>query len=592
VLRFGHIKVVQGGWSLGTWKDAFVRWDTYENLDETLRKHLDDMKMNESELKEAFYKKLTFGTGGMRGVLGPGTNRMNIYTVRKAVAGLAKYLLEKDVGSKARGVVVAYDSRYMSKEFALECAKVLGYHGIKTYVFSSLRPTPLLSFAVRHLQTVAGIMITASHNPPEYNGFKVYNEDGGQMTLEESDAVINRVAQITDELTIPVLDEKELEKSGLLCWISSEIDRAYLEQLYAMSRMDEPTKRIEKDLTIVFTPLHGTAYHLVTEGLKQLQFNHLHVVEEQATIDPEFSTVNSPNPEEKEAFTLAIQLGKKVNADILLGTDPDTDRLGVAVKDQSGDYQVLTGNQLGSLLLDYILHQYSGQSLTHARMLKTIVTKELSRKIAEDYGVKTVNTLTGFKFISEKIRQYDTTGETFIFGFEESYGYLIDSFSRDKDAIQAAVMTAEMAYAWKKRGKSLLDALDQLYETYGYYLEGMTQLTLEGIEGTQKIEAVMDYVRKHPFQQIANLRVQAIEDYLKHERISINDTQVKEVLHLPKENALKFILTDDCWVCLRPSETEPKLKCYYGVKGSTREECERILNELQGTMEQSIKKLI
>jgi len=592
VLRFGHIKVVQGGWSLGTWKDAFVRWDTYENLDETLRKHLDDMKMNESELKEAFYKKLTFGTGGMRGVLGPGTNRMNIYTVRKAVAGLAKYLLEKDVGSKARGVVVAYDSRYMSKEFALECAKVLGYHGIKTYVFSSLRPTPLLSFAVRHLQTVAGIMITASHNPPEYNGFKVYNEDGGQMTLEESDAVINRVAQITDELTIPVLDEKELEKSGLLCWISSEIDRAYLEQLYAMSRMDEPTKRIEKDLTIVFTPLHGTAYHLVTEGLKQLQFNHLHVVEEQATIDPEFSTVNSPNPEEKEAFTLAIQLGKKVNADILLGTDPDTDRLGVAVKDQSGDYQVLTGNQLGSLLLDYILHQYSGQSLTHARMLKTIVTTELSRKIAEDYGVKTVNTLTGFKFISEKIRQYDTTGETFIFGFEESYGYLIDSFSRDKDAIQAAVMTAEMAYAWKKRGKSLLDALDQLYETYGYYLEGMTQLTLEGIEGTQKIEAVMDYVRKHPFQQIANLRVQAIEDYLKHERISINDTQVKEVLHLPKENALKFILTDDCWVCLRPSGTEPKLKCYYGVKGSTREECERILNELQGTMEQSIKKLI
>lgn len=576
---------------MSTWKQVFEQWDTYENLDPSLRKNLNQLKTNEKELEEAFYQHLTFGTGGMRGILGPGTNRMNIYTVRKAVRGLADYLLKNSTDANSRGVVVAYDSRHMSKEFALECAKVLGHCGIKTYVFSSLRPTPLLSFAVRHLQTAAGIMITASHNPPEYNGFKVYNEDGGQLTLEESDEVIQAVQHVTNELTIPVSEPSELEEKELLHWLNDEIDQAYLERLKGISKLDESGIQASKDLSIVFTPLHGTSYRLVTAGLEQLNFTHVHVVEEQATPDPEFSTVTSPNPEEKAAFELAMTMGREKDADILLGTDPDADRLGVAVKDGSGNYQVLSGNQLGSLLLDYILQHSLREQLSDARMLKTIVTTELGRQIAKSYGVKTVDTLTGFKFISENIRAYDTTGETFIFGYEESYGYLISSFSRDKDAVQAAVMTVEMVYYWKKQGKTLLDALDILYAKHGYYLEGMSQLTLKGIEGAKHIQAIMNHVRKRPLSQIGGLDVLHIEDYLTRERTTIED-QTKEMIKLPQENVIKFILEDDNWVCLRPSGTEPKIKCYYGACSSTKDKSEYILRQLQDTMEHVMHEVI
>lgn len=570
--------------NVNNWEDSYRKWEKHEHLDPSLKKQLHKMKNNKQTLEEAFHQELTFGTGGMRGILGPGTNRMNIYTVRKAVKGLATYLKDNFSDAKERGVVVAYDSRYMSKEFALESAKVLGVYGIKTYVFTSLRPTPLLSFAVRHLKTAAGIMITASHNPPEYNGFKVYNEDGGQMTLEESDAVIEAVQRSGSELTVEILEEEELLEKNLLHWLENDIDHAYLENLKQITKMDNNTLEKNKDLSIVFTPLHGTANNLVTKGLQQLNFTNIHVVQEQAIPDPEFSTVQSPNPEEAQAFALAEKLGTKQDADILLATDPDADRLGVAVKNDAGTYNVLTGNQLGSLLLDYILMHSDEATLQNARMLKTIVTTELGRSIATSYGVKTRDTLTGFKFISEKIRRYDTSGETFIFGFEESYGYLIDSFARDKDAVQAVTMAAEMANYWKNKGKTLLDALHLLYEKHGFYLEGILQLTLEGIEGTSQINAIMEHMRNYSNKEIADLPIIAIEDYLigKQTRMKHPDKQV--TIELPKENVVKFILEEDSWVCLRPSGTEPKIKCYFGVCTGSIKASEQRLDALQQTM--------
>ena len=450
---------------MSNWKPVYEKWSHFQELDPKLKQELEAIKTDEQKLEDAFYKELTFGTGGMRGVLGVGTNRMNIYTIRKAVHGLASYLLNNAVNVKDRGVVVAYDSRYMSREFAIETAKTLGAFGIRTYVFQSLRPTPLLSFAVRFLGTAAGAMITASHNPPEYNGFKVYNEDGGQMVPDEANKIIEKIGEIDNELEIPVMDQAELEEKKLLVWVGDEIDNAYLEKLRHISKLSEEEIKQEKDVNIVFTPLHGTAYSLVTNGLKQLNFNRVSIVEEQAIPDPEFSTVASPNPEEHQAFSMAIELGKKVNADILLGTDPDADRLGVAVKDQNGEYKVLTGNQLGALLIDYILSHTSEALLSNARVLKTIVTSELGQQVAQFYGAKTINTLTGFKYIGEKIHEYDSTGEAFLFGYEESYGYLISSFARDKDAVQAAVMASEMAYFWKKQGLTLLDALEDFIKS-------------------------------------------------------------------------------------------------------------------------------
>ncbi|GGB35133.1 phosphomannomutase [Lentibacillus populi] len=567
------------------WEKAYDKWQSFPHLEPSLKNELANMKDNTTALEDAFYKELTFGTGGMRGILGPGINRMNIYTVRKAVNGLANYLQVNCVNVKDRGVAVSYDSRHMSQEFALETAKVLGAYGIKAYVFDSLHPTPLLSFAVRYLGTAAGVMITASHNPPEYNGFKVYNEDGGQITPAEAEAIIGFINEMKNELTVPIVERKQLEEQELLNWIGEEVDNAYLAQLKQISRLSDQEQQVKKDLQIVFTALHGTSYDLVLKGLAQLNFSNVAVVKEQAEPDPEFSTVASPNPEEHQAFTMAIEQGKMVNADILIGTDPDADRLGVAVKDSTGEYTILTGNQFGSLVLDYILSHSDKALLTNARMLKTIVTTEMGSAIANAYGVETIDTLTGFKYIGEKIRQFDTTGETFIFGFEESYGYLIGSFARDKDAVQAALMACEMAYFWKKQGLTLLDALDVLYEKHGFYLEGLSQLTLQGKEGAAQIKAIMDDVRKTPLTEIAGLNVLQVEDYLSGERTIINKNHNVEKIELPKENVVKYILEHDSWVCLRPSGTEPKIKCYYGVCEKSREASEERLASLKSTME-------
>lgn len=574
---------------MGAWEQSYQKWQAFKQLEPTLKARL--TQMNDQEIKEAFYKDLSFGTGGMRGILGPGTDRMNIYTVRKAAAGLANYL-RGTLGNESRlSVVIAYDSRHMSKEFALECAKVFGVQQIHTYIFPTLQPTPLLSFAVRHLQTDAGIMITASHNPPNYNGLKVYNEDGGQLPLEPSEKVIQAVRQITDELTIPTLSEQVLNDRGLLHWLDDSIVEKYLQAVNQMTYLSATEKSAPKDLSIVFTPLHGTATELVSRGLKQLNFTKVHLVEEQMIADPNFPTVKSPNPEVKSAFKKAMSLGAKKNADLLLATDPDADRLGVAVRNKSGEYELLTGNQIGSLLLDYILKHQSKKHLVEGRLLKTIVTTEFSSKIAASYGVQTVNTLTGFKYISEKIRAYDKTGERFIFGFEESYGYLIESFSRDKDGVQSAIMVAEMAHDWHDQGKTLLEALDELYQTHGYYLEGIFELTLEGLSGAEKIQQIMSEIRKCPLTEIGGHPVIVFEDYLTSTRKYLS-TNKAERINLPEENVLKFILSDNQWVCLRPSGTEPKIKCYFGVSSPSREESEQRLISIDQAMRQRIEQII
>lgn len=570
-----------------SWKHIFEKWDSFEDLEPNLIQELKELKSDPVALEDAFYKELTFGTGGMRGVIGAGINRMNVYTIRKAVNGLANYLLDHTVNVKDRGVVIAYDSRHMSKEFALETAKVLGSFGITSYVFSSLRPTPLLSFAVRYLGTVSGVMITASHNPPEYNGFKVYNEDGGQITPNQASEIVTCINKVEDELSVPYLEKKELEEKELLNWIKDEIDNAYLDKLQGISKMPADKIEIEKEMPIVFTPLHGTGAELVPKGLKQLNFTHVHVVKEQAVADPEFSTVASPNPEEHQAFTMAIEQGKQIDATLLLATDPDADRLGVAVKNSAGSYQVLTGNQLGALMLDYILAHSDEALLRSGRMIKTVVTSELGRAVADYYGIQTLNTLTGFKFIGEKIRQFDRTGETFVFGYEESYGYLISSFARDKDAVQASVMACEMAYYWQQQGKTLLDALYDLFALHGYYFEHMQSITLKGKEGSEKIGVIMDDVRRKPAEQIGGLKVVQMEDYLVSKR-TLRDGNV-ETIELPKENMVKYKLEQDCWICLRPSGTEPKIKCYFGVRGTSEEDSKNKLATLQESMNQILQ---
>ncbi|MBO8157771.1 MAG: phospho-sugar mutase [Bacillaceae bacterium] len=561
-----------------SWKQAYKRWKQFDKLDQELKQQLD--RMDDRDLEDAFYKPLTFGTGGMRGELGPGTNRMNIYTIRKATEGLARYLEEKGEEWAAKGIVVAHDSRHMSPDFALETAKVMGAHGIPTTLFTSLRPTPELSFAVRHLGAAAGVVITASHNPPEYNGFKVYNEDGGQVPPEEAEKIIAKVNEVENELTVEVAEKEDMEANGLLRWVDEEVDAAYLDQLHTIVRNPEVIKEQAENLKIVFTPLHGTSRDLIVRGLNQLEFKHVTVVEEQAEPDPEFSTVESPNPEEHQAFTMAIEYGERLDADILIGTDPDADRLGVAVKNDQGEYQVLTGNQLGALMLHYLLSQ-ADELPDNGVMLKTIVTSEMGWAIADHFGVKTVDTLTGFKFIGEKIRQYEETDEhTFLFGYEESYGYLIDDFVRDKDAIQAAMVACEMTAFYKSKGKTLLQALEDLYQHIGYYLEDLHSITLKGKEGEEQIRNIMEDFRKNPLDGAGDFNVYAVEDYQSSERTFVEDGR-KETIHLPKSNVVKFLFQHDCWCCLRPSGTEPKIKFYFGVRGKNREESENRLKTLK-----------
>ncbi|MCL6586634.1 MAG: phospho-sugar mutase [Anoxybacillus sp.] len=562
------------------WRNKYEQWMAYEPLDEELKAALRQRSNDEKWLEDCFYKNLEFGTGGMRGEIGPGTNRMNVYTVRKASEGLARYIESFGEEAKKRGVVIAYDSRHKSPEFAMEAAKTLATHGIQTYVFDELRPTPELSFAVRYLQAFSGIVITASHNPPEYNGYKVYGEDGGQLPPDRADAVIRYVYEVENELEIFIEDEAALKASGLIQIIGETIDQAYIEKLKTISL--NPQLSQEADVKIVFTPLHGTANKPVRRALEALGYKNVVVVKEQELPDPNFSTVTSPNPEEHAAFEQAIRVGKEINADLLIATDPDADRLGIAVKNEDGEYVVLTGNQTGGLLLHYILSQKQQQGILpqNGVVLKTIVTSEFGRDIAASFGLPTIDTLTGFKFIGEKIKEYEQTGQySFQFGYEESYGYLIGDFARDKDAVQAAVLAVEVCAFYKKNGLSLYEGLMQLFEQYGYYREGLTSLTLKGKEGAEQIQALLSSFRKQPPIEMAGKKVVVIEDYEARERTDTR-TNEKTAITLPKSNVLKYLLEDGSWFCLRPSGTEPKAKVYFGVKGRSLAESEQLLGQL------------
>ncbi|MBO9128824.1 phospho-sugar mutase [Bacillus sp. 165] len=562
------------------WKQTYERWINTPHLNEELKQSLESIGKNEKQLEDCFYKNLEFGTGGMRGEIGPGTNRMNIYTIRKASEGLARFIETYGEEAKKRGVAIAYDSRHKSPEFAMEAAKTLASHGIQTYVFEELRPTPELSFAVRYLHAFSGIVITASHNPPEYNGYKVYGDDGGQLPPKEADEVIAKVYEVENELELEVESEQSLKEKGLIKMIGSDIDAAYVEKLQTISVNPELAGEVGKDLKIVFSPLHGTANMPVRMGLEALGYKNVTIVKEQELPDPNFSTVKSPNPEEHEAFTLAIKYGKEIDADILVATDPDADRLGVATKNLEGEYIVLTGNQTGALFLDYLLSQKKEKNLLPANgiVLKTIVTSEIGREIATAYGLETIDTLTGFKFIGEKIKQYNTTREyVFQFGYEESYGYLIGDFVRDKDAVQATLMAVEVAAYYKKRGMTLYQGLLEVFEKYGFYREGLQSLTLKGKDGAEQIAKLLSSFRKQAPTEIAGHSVTVVEDYKTSVRTTV-EGKVEEI-KLPKSNVLKYYLEDGTWVCLRPSGTEPKVKFYFGVTGSSLEESEAKLQK-------------
>ncbi|MGR3775740.1 phospho-sugar mutase [Bacillus paramycoides] len=561
------------------WKQECSRWLSYAELDVELKEQLENMRQDEKKIEDSFYKNLEFGTGGMRGELGAGTNRLNVYTVRKATKGLAVFIEKLGEEAKKRGVVVAYDSRHKSPEFAMEVAATLGAHGITTYVFESLRPTPVLSFAVRHLHTVSGIVLTASHNPPEYNGYKVYGEDGGQLPPKEADELISYVNAVKDELTVEVADVEQLKADGLLHIIGQEVDDAYAAELNNVIINKEMVQKVGKDLKIVFTPLHGTSNISVRRGLEEVGFTDVTVVKEQELPDPNFSTVKSPNPEEHAAFEYAIRDGEKVGADVLIATDPDADRLGVAVRNHDGEFQVLTGNQTGALMLDYLLSQKkeNGTLPANGVVLKTIVTSEIGRTIAKAYGLDTVDTLTGFKFIGEKIKQYEESGQyEFQFGYEESYGYLIRPFCRDKDAVQSVLFACEVAAYYKAQGKTLYDGLLEVFEKYGFFREDLVSLTLKGKDGAEQIQEMMATFRENPPKEVAGFTVVAVEDYKASIITTLQDGN-KEEIHLPKSNVLKYKLEDGSWFCLRPSGTEPKIKFYFGVQDDSLQNSEQKL---------------
>ncbi|MCM3762149.1 phospho-sugar mutase [Alkalihalobacillus oceani] len=565
------------------WKEQYKRWSSYSGLEAEMSEALLQLADKEEELEDCFYKHLEFGTGGMRGELGPGPNRLNRYTVRRAAEGLARFLTAKGAVAKERGVVIAYDSRYQSKEFAMEAALTLGRHRIRTWLFAELRPTPELSFAVRYLEAEAGIMITASHNPPQYNGFKIYGPDGGQLPPGPAEALVRYVDAVENELEIAVADELDLKKERLLHMIGADVDTAYLGQVKSLLVQPGLVKEWGGQLRMVFTPLHGAANLPVQRTFAESGFSALTVVAEQELPDPEFPTVVSPNPEEEEAFALAMEYGKKEQAELLLATDPDGDRMGVAVRDVNGDYICLSGNQIGALLLDYLLSEKKRQQClpTNGTVIKTIVTSEFGRAIAESYHMTTLDTLTGFKFIAEKIKEFEQTGEhTFLFGYEESYGYLIGDFARDKDAVQACLLTAELAAYYKAKQMSLYEGLYALYEKHGYFEEGLTSVTLKGKAGLKKMAELLNAFRHSPPDILAGKRVTTIEDY---QAASALNTVTGEtvILDYPRSNVLKYKLEDDSWFCVRPSGTEPKIKFYFGVKGTSEDDSRQRLKTLQ-----------
>lgn len=564
-----------------SWKNNYQEWQQFNHLASNLKEELTSISNDEKKLEDAFYAPLEFGTAGMRGFIGVGINRMNIYTVRQATEGLALLMTSKGEAEKKLGVAIAYDSRHFSPEFAMEAGKVLAKHDIPSFIFESLRPTPELSFAVRELNALAGIMITASHNPAPYNGYKVYGEDGAQMPPHDADALTEFIRGIESPLTIEVADEAEAKASGLIQIIGEAIDNKYLELIKDVTINSELIRTVGKDLKLVFTPLHGTGEMLGRRALAQAGFEQIKVVEAQAIPDGDFPTVKSPNPEAKSAFNLAIELGKKEDADVLIATDPDADRLGVAVRTEDGDYTVLTGNQIGAILTKYILeaHKQAGTLPDNATIIKSIVSSELPTVIANSYGVETQNVLTGFKFIAEKIEQFEETGSnTYMFGFEESYGYLIKPFVRDKDAIQAALLTAEVVAFYKAQGKTLYDGLQDIFKEYGYFAERTISVTLSGIDGSTKIKNIMDKFRKSAPEKLNNTNVVITEDFL--ELTKVVDGQV-EKLTTPPSNVLKYQLTDGSWVAVRPSGTEPKIKFYLATQSDSFESAEVKLDVLE-----------
>ena len=552
------------------YREIYEQWLANPYFDEATKEELKGISEDENEIKERFYMDLEFGTAGLRGIIGAGTNRMNIYVVRRATQGLANYIAKVD--KKAQGVAIAYDSRHMSPEFAEEAALCLAANGIKAYIFESLRPTPELSFAVRHLGCVAGINVTASHNPPEYNGYKVYWEDGAQITPPHDSGIMGEVKSISDWNTVKTMDKAEAEKAGLFQVIGKEVDDAYMAELKKQVIHMDAIEKEGKNLKIVYTPLHGTGNIPARRILKELGFENVYVVKEQELPDGDFPTVSYPNPEAAEAFELGLKLAKEVDADLVLATDPDADRLGVRVKDKNGEYHDLTGNMSGCLLANYELSQrkaVNGSLPEDGALIKTIVTTNLADAIAKGYGVNLIEVLTGFKFIGQQILGFENSGKgSYLFGFEESYGCLIGTYARDKDAIVATMALCEAAAYYKTQGKTLWDAMIEMYEQFGYYKDAIQSVTMKGIEGLQKIQEIMNSLRQNPPVEFAGHKVMAVRDY-KADTITDVATGAVKPTGLPNSNVLYYELTDDAWVCVRPSGTEPKVKFYYGVKGTS-----------------------
>ena len=552
------------------YKEIYNQWLENPYFDEATKEELKAIKDDENEIKERFYMDLEFGTAGLRGIIGAGTNRMNIYVVRRATQGLANYIAKVD--KKSQGVAIAYDSRHMSPEFAQEAALCLAANGIKAYIFETLRPTPELSFAVRHLGCVAGINVTASHNPPEYNGYKVYWEDGAQITPPHDTGIMGEVKAISDWNTVKTMDKEEAVKAGLFEVIGQAVDDAYMAELKKQIIHMDAIQAEGKNLKIVYTPLHGTGNILARRILKELGFENVYVVPEQELPDGDFPTVSYPNPEAAEAFELGLKLAREVDADIVLATDPDADRLGVRVKDRNGEYHDLTGNMSGCLLANYELSQrkaVNGSLPEDGALVKTIVTTNLADAIAKGYGVNLIEVLTGFKYIGQQILGFENSGKgTYLFGFEESYGCLIGTYARDKDAIVATMALCEAAAYYKTQGKTLWDAMIDMYEEFGYYKDAIQAVTMKGIEGLQKIQEIMTTLRQNPPAEFAGHKVTAVRDY-KLDEITDLATGEKKPTGLPNSNVLYYELTDDAWVCVRPSGTEPKVKFYYGVKGTS-----------------------
>ncbi|HEW1592053.1 TPA: phospho-sugar mutase [Streptococcus pneumoniae] len=571
-----------------SYQENYQKWVDFVELPDYLRQDLENM--DEKTKEDAFYTNLEFGTAGMRGLVGAGTNRINIYVVRQATEGLARLIESKGGNEKERGVAIAYDSRHFSPEFTFESAAVLAKHGIKSYVFESLRPTPELSFAVRHLNCFAGIMVTASHNPAPFNGYKVYGEDGGQMPPHDADALTTYIRAIENPFAVEVADVETEKASGLIEVIGEAVDIEYLKEVKDININPALIEEFGKDMKIVYTPLHGTGEMLARRALAQAGFDSVQVVEAQATADPDFSTVTSPNPESQAAFALAEELGRQVGADVLVATDPDADRVGVEVLQKDGSYLNLSGNQIGAIMAKYILeaHKNAGTLPENAALCKSIVSTDLVTKIAESYGATMFNVLTGFKFIAEKIQEFEEKhNHTYMMGFEESFGYLIKPFVRDKDAIQAVLVVAELAAYYRSRGLTLADGIEEIYKEYGYYAEKTISVTLSGVDGAEQIKAIMAKFRNNAPTEWNATAITVVEDF-KAQTATVADGTVTN-LTTPPSDVLKYTLADGSWIAVRPSGTEPKIKFYIAVVGETNEESQAKITNIEAEINAFVK---